>query len=87
MQKRFNTYIFTFLLVAVSAVFLFLTNLIYTLTLEDAKKNHQMQQLEMAKVVSEGTRYFIYHLVKDMELLTTNAGLADKMEKDFNSDS
>jgi hypothetical protein len=42
-----------------------------------------MQQLEMAKVVTEGTRYFLYHLVKDMELLTTNTGLAEKRESDF----
>jgi signal transduction histidine kinase len=84
MQKRINNYILFTLLIAVAVVFLFLTNLIYNLTLEDAKKNHQMQQLEMAKVVSEGTRYFLYHLVKDMELLTTNAGLADKREKEFN---
>jgi signal transduction histidine kinase len=84
MQKRINKYIFTGLLIGVAAVFLFLTNLIYNLTLEDAKKNHQLQQLEMAKVVSEGTKYFLYHLVKDMELLTTNAGLAERREKEFN---
>jgi signal transduction histidine kinase len=83
MQNRINKYIFTALLTGVAVVFLFLTHMIYTLTLEDAKKNHQLQQLEMAKVVTEGTRYFLYHLVKDMELLTTNTGLAEKRESDF----
>lgn len=53
-------------------IFAYLINEIYTITLEDAKKNHQMQQLEMARVVSEGVGYFLEHLIKDMELLTSS---------------
>ncbi len=72
MQKGINKYLLSASLLLFALVFLFLTNQIYTLTLEDAKRNHQQQQLEMAKVVTEGVRYFVNHLVKDMQLLTNN---------------
>jgi signal transduction histidine kinase len=51
-------------------VFLYLVNTIYGSTLEDAKHDHQLQQLEMAKSVAQGINFFIEHLVRDMELLT-----------------
>lgn len=53
-------------------LFLFLVNRIYKNTLEDAKRNHQLQQLEMAKSVAQGINFFIEHLVRDMKLLTHN---------------
>jgi signal transduction histidine kinase len=57
------------------ALFLFLVNRIYSDTLEDAKRNHQLQQLEMAKSVAQGINFFIEHLVRDMNLLTHNPDL------------
>jgi signal transduction histidine kinase len=85
MKNKLNKYIFGFTLVIIASVFLFLTNLIYTLTLDDAKKNHQMQQLEMAKVVAEGTKYFISHLMKDMKLIAGNPAFANSNETEFHS--
>ncbi len=59
-------------LLLLTVLFLFLVNRIYTNTLEDAKRDHQLQQLEMAKSVAQGINFFIEHLVRDMKLLTHN---------------
>jgi len=75
MLKKNYKYIFLFALISIAALFLFLINNIYSLILEDTKKSHQMQQLEMTKVVSEGISFFLDHLVKDMEFLTSNPKL------------
>ncbi|HZW38595.1 MAG TPA: sensor histidine kinase [Ignavibacteriaceae bacterium] len=86
MQKKVNKYFLGLMIFATCIFFIFLVDLIYSMTLDDAKKNHQVQQLEMAKVVSEGTRYFLYHLVKDMEFITSNPTLTHKnnsLLKDF----
>lgn len=77
MIKKNYKYIFFFALILITALFLFLINNIYSLILEDTKKSHQMQQLEMTKVVSEGISFFLDHLVKDMNFLTSNPKLKD----------
>ncbi len=53
-------------------LFVYLVGKIYNLTLEEAKKNHQLQQLEMAKAVAQGIDYFMQHLISDMKLLTND---------------
>ena len=81
MIKKNYKYLFVIALISITALFLFLINNIYQLILEDTKKSHQMQQLEMTKVVSEGISYFMDHLVKDMDFLTRNLQLEnDKLE-------
>ena len=81
MIKKNYKYLFVIVLISITALFLFLINNIYSLILEDTKKSHQMQQLEMTKVVSEGISYFMDHLVKDMDFLTRNLQLEnDKLE-------
>lgn len=75
MIKKNYKYLFFFALISITALFLFLINNIYSLILEDTKKSHQMQQLEMTKVVSEGISFFLDHLVKDMDFLTSNPKL------------
>lgn len=77
MIKKNYKYIFFFALISITALFLFLINNIYSLILEDTKKSHQMQQLEMTKVVSEGISFFLDHLVKDMDFLTSHPKLKD----------
>lgn len=75
MIKKNYKYLFLIALILITALFLFLINNIYSLILEDTKKSHQMQQLEMTKVVSEGISFFLDHLVKDMDFLTSNPNL------------
>ena len=75
MIKKKYKYLFFIALISITALFLFLINNIYSLILEDTKKSHQMQQLEMTKVVSEGISFFMDHLVKDMDFLTSNPKL------------
>jgi signal transduction histidine kinase len=65
-------YLVVISIILIFIVFLYLVNRIYTSTLEDAKYNHQLQQLEMAKSVAQGINFFIEHLVRDMKLLTHN---------------
>jgi len=74
MMKNKYKYLLFFTLISITALFLFLVNNIYSLILEDSKKNHQLQQLEMTKVVSGGIAYFLDHLIKDMNFLTGNPG-------------
>ena len=80
MIKKKYKYLFFITLISITVLFLFLVNKIYSLILEDTKKSHQMQQLEMAKVVSEGISFYMDHLVKDMDFLTNNP----KLEEDNN---
>jgi signal transduction histidine kinase len=77
MNKKYYKYILISALVSTVILFAYLIHKIYTVTLEDAKKSHQLQQLQMAKVVSEGINYFMEHLVKDMSLLTENPEIWD----------
>ncbi len=72
MNRSLKKYLVAASIILLVVIFLFLVNRIYTSTLEDAKHNHQMQQLEMAKSVSQGINFFIEHLVRDMKLLTRN---------------
>ena len=72
MKKNSGKYFVIAGVVILTALFLFLVNRIYTNTLDDAKRNHQLQQLEMAKSVAQGINFFIEHLVRDMKLLTHN---------------
>lgn len=48
---------------------------IYNLTLNDSKKSHQLQQMEMAKAAGNGIRIYLDHLVEDMHLLTYFEGI------------
>lgn len=66
-------------------IFLFFVNKIYTNTLDDAKYDHQLQQLEMAKSLSQGINFFIEHLVRDMKLLTHNPNIIRIPDKDYSS--
>lgn len=75
MLKNKYKYLLLFTLISITALFLFLVNNIYSLILNDTKKNHQLQQLEMTKVVSEGIGFFLDHLIKDMNFLTGNPKL------------
>ena len=72
MKKSSKKYFIAAGIILLIILFLFLVNRIYSSTLEDAKKNHQLQQLEMAKSVAQGINFFIEHLVRDMKLLTHN---------------
>jgi signal transduction histidine kinase len=73
MNKKYYKYLLITALTSAVIVFVYFINNIYNLTLEDAKKSHQMQQLQMAKVVAEGINFFMDHLVKDMSLLTEDS--------------
>ncbi len=72
MKRKSRKYFVTIGTIVLVFIFLFLVNRIYNSTLEDAKHDHQLQQLEMAKSVAQGINFFIEHLVRDMKLLTHN---------------
>ena len=48
---------------------------IYDYTLNDAKKNHQMQQMEMAKAAVSGISIYLSGLTDDMRLLSNYPGV------------
>ena len=86
MNKKYYKYILVTVLISTVLFFAYLINNIYTLTLQDAKKSHQLQQLQMVKVVAEGINYFMEHLIKDMTLLTENTNFRNNkgiLSKDF----
>ncbi len=78
MKIRINKYIVITGTILLIILFVYLVGKIYNLTLEEAKKNHQLQQLEMAKAVSQGIDYFMQHLISDMKLLTNDPIFNDK---------
>ena len=67
---KFNKYWFIFGTIVFILLFTFLVQEIYERTLEDNKKDHQEQQLEMVKNGAQGINYFIEHISKDMKFLT-----------------
>jgi signal transduction histidine kinase len=71
--------IFRFLIftgtIAFMIIFIFAVFKIYQLTLNDAKTNHQLQQMEMAKAATTGISYFLEHLAEDMHVLNFFPGL------------
>ena len=85
MKKKSRKYYITVIIILLVLVFLFLVNRIYLSTLEDAKRNHQLQQLEMVKSVAQGIDFFIEHLVRDMKLLTRNPEVINSRSKNIYS--
>jgi signal transduction histidine kinase len=51
-------------------IFLFAVLKIYQLTLIEAKKSHQLQQMEMARAASLGINTYLDHIVEDMNFIT-----------------
>jgi len=72
MSTKYSKYFLALTIVLVIIVFIYLIDKIYYVTLEDAKLNHQQQQMEMVRLVSEGIDYFLEHLIKDMKLHIAN---------------
>ena len=64
------------LLFGVMVIFIFAVYKIYNLTLNDAKMNHQLQQMEMVKAASTGMSYFLEHLAEDMNVLNFYPGFS-----------
>ncbi len=52
-------------------LFAFLVVEIYTRTIEDEKKDYQLQQLEMAKNAAAGISYFLNHISNDINFLSS----------------
>ncbi|RPI73500.1 MAG: sensor histidine kinase [Ignavibacteriales bacterium] len=52
-------------------LFAFLVVEIYTRTIEDEKKDYQLQQLEMAKNAARGISYLLDHLLNDVKFLSS----------------
>ncbi|MGE5621087.1 MAG: sensor histidine kinase [archaeon] len=48
---------------------------IYRNTLDDIKKDHQFQQLEMTKSTAQGITYLIDHLANDIKMLSSYPGI------------
>ena len=65
--NKYSLIIITILFVIISA---FLINDIYRRTLDDTKKDHQLQQLEMSKTAAQGINYLLDHFFSDMKFLS-----------------
>jgi len=60
-------------------IFAFLVSEIYKRTLDDTKRDHQQQQLEMSKTAAQGINYLLDHIFNDMKFLANYA--STKKEK------
>ena len=56
-------------------IFIFPVFKIYDLTLNDAKVNHQQQQMEMANAATTGISFFLEHLAEDLQVLNFSPDL------------
>ena len=65
----------------IATVFLLAVIKMYDDTLNDAKKDHQMQQVEMAKAATTGIRFYLKNLVEDMRLLSSYPNVKSFNEK------
>jgi signal transduction histidine kinase len=63
-------------------IFAFLISEIYKRTLDDIKRDHQLQQLEMAKTAAQGINYLLDHFFNDMKFLA-NFAETKKEESNF----
>ncbi len=63
-------------------IFAFLISEIYKRTLDDTKRDHQLQQLEMSKTAAQGINYLLDHLFNDMKFLA-NYTKTKKEESNF----
>jgi signal transduction histidine kinase len=69
----FNKYSLISGTVFIALIFAFLTSEIYKQTLDDTKKDHQIQQLEMAKTVAQEINYLLNHIINDMKFISNYA--------------
>jgi signal transduction histidine kinase len=86
-MRKVNTFRFLILTgtFALTIIFIFAVFKIYHLTLNDAKLNHQLQQMEMAKAATTGISYFLEHLTEDMYILNFFPGLVSLNEEFIHS--
>ncbi|MGB5895312.1 MAG: hypothetical protein WBG58_14140, partial [Ignavibacteriaceae bacterium] len=54
-------------------IFASLISEIYNRTLDDTKRDHQLQQLEMSKTVAKEINYLLDHIFNDMKFLANHA--------------
>jgi signal transduction histidine kinase len=64
----------------IATAFLFAVITMYDNTLNDAKNNHQLQQLEMAKAATTSISFYLKSLVEDMYMLSNYPGVR-KLDK------
>lgn len=65
-KKYFKTIYITAVILFATA-FILITNKIYEITLDDAKRNHQLQQFEMVKAVAQSMDFFFEHFTNDLK--------------------
>jgi signal transduction histidine kinase len=63
-------------------IFAFLVSEIYKRTLDDTKRDHQLQQLEMSKTAAQGIIYLLDNIFNDMKFLANYAN-TKKEESNF----
>ena len=69
----FNKYNLIIGTVIIALIFALLTSEIYRHTLDDTKRDHQIQQLEMSKTVAKEINYLLDHIFNDMKFISNNA--------------
>jgi signal transduction histidine kinase len=69
----FNKYSLIIGTVIIALIFAFLTSEIYERTLDDTKKDHQLQQLEMSKTVAKEINYLLDRIFNDMKFISNYA--------------
>jgi signal transduction histidine kinase len=69
--------------VVVTVIFIYAVLLIYEITLSDAKKNHQLQQMEMAKAAVLGISIYLNQLKDDIYLFSEFPGVKDYDNESF----
>jgi signal transduction histidine kinase len=72
-KKIINKYSLIFGTIVFALIFAFLISEIYNRTLDDIKRNHQQQQLEMSKTAAQGINFLLDHLFNDMKLIANYA--------------
>lgn len=81
-RKYFNHFV-VFLLAVLIVTLSYTIYKIYNITLDEAKRMHQRQQMELAKSASNGIRFYMDHLVRDIKYASLHAAKPGELENLF----
>ncbi|HET55420.1 MAG TPA: sensor histidine kinase [Ignavibacteria bacterium] len=81
-RKYFNHFV-VFLLAVLIVTLSYTIYKIYNITLDEAKRMHQRQQMELAKSASNGIRFYMEHLVRDIKYASLHAANPGELENLF----
>ncbi|MBU0561631.1 MAG: hypothetical protein KJ799_14070 [Bacteroidetes bacterium] len=84
-SPNFYSYAIISITLLIISLFVFITYSIYSVTLIEAKRIHQRQQVELAKSASTGIKYYFDHLVRDINFIAARSNSFKEVNYHYNN--